>query len=151
MCSGVEIVRVKKGKKTVFEVSGDFAGELHRQRRFDGNNGDLEDELSAEAKRAKKRIQWSSEADTLVAQAADLATARWIVEQLVRKGSGTRPGGRPTAFTGTRTATNVEPAWQDHRPSPAVAPREIRRTISCLSWSRRQRAHRGRGRRGECA
>jgi len=86
VCSGVEIIQVKKGKKTAFEVSGDFAAELHRRRRFDGNNGDLEDELSAVAKRAKKRIQWSSEADSLVAQAADLATARWIVEQLVKKG-----------------------------------------------------------------
>ena len=74
---GIEILRVEVGKKTVYEVSGDLAAELGA-----ADNGDLEDQMCGVAKRAKKKIQWSSEADTFVAQAADVEACRWLVDAL---------------------------------------------------------------------
>ena len=75
---GVDILRFeRKGKKPSFEVAGDLAS---MRKRYRGSNEDLEDELRAEAKRAKKKIAWSSENDMLVGRAADVDTCRWIID-----------------------------------------------------------------------
>lgn len=75
---GVDVLRTEKGAKVVFEVSGDLASEGGAD-----DNGALEDRLREAAKAAKKKVKWSSEADTFVAQTADLNTARWIVDQII--------------------------------------------------------------------
>ena len=76
---GVDILRFeRKGKKPTFEVAGDLAS---MRKRYRGSNEDLEDELGAEAKRAKKKIAWSSENDMLVGRAADVDTCRWIIDR----------------------------------------------------------------------
>ncbi len=75
---GVDILRFeRKGKKASFEVAGDLAA---MRKRYRGSNGDLEDELRAKAKGAKKKIAWSSENDMLVARAADVDTCRWVID-----------------------------------------------------------------------
>lgn len=70
-----------KKKKARYEISGDLT-EARRlaSKTWRGDNGDLEDELRAKAKAARRKIEWSSEADTFVAFVADLPTARWIVD-----------------------------------------------------------------------
>ncbi|MCX5744879.1 MAG: hypothetical protein NT062_20515 [Proteobacteria bacterium] len=83
---GVDVLRIEKGKKVVFEVSGDLASEGGAD-----DNGDLEDRLREPAKAAKKKVKWSSEADTFVAQTPDLETARWIIDQILD----TKAGGEP--------------------------------------------------------
>jgi hypothetical protein len=76
---GVDVLRFeRKGKKPSFEVADDLAS---RRRRYRGSNGDLEDELRADAKTAKKTIAWSSENDMLVGRAADVDTCRWIIDR----------------------------------------------------------------------
>ena len=75
---GVDILRIEKGKKVVFEVSGDLASEGGAE-----DNGALEERLREAAKAAKKKVKWSSEADTFVAQTADLETARWVIDQIL--------------------------------------------------------------------
>lgn len=49
--------------------------------RYDGSNGDLEEELAALADRAHKAVEWDSEGDTLVATCPDIATCRWLVDR----------------------------------------------------------------------
>jgi len=75
----VDILTVERGKKVVFEVSGDLAG------RFlpgNGDNGVLEDRLRPLATKAKKKIMWSSESDTFVAQTTKLEDAMWVIDRL---------------------------------------------------------------------
>ena len=51
---------------------------------WDGNNSEVEDLLRPLARKAKKRrITWSSEGDTFVAQAGDVETCRWIIDQVL--------------------------------------------------------------------
>jgi hypothetical protein len=66
---------VKKAKR--FRIESDVAEAIG----YADSNGDLEDELAAIAVRAKKKVSWGSEADTLVATCDDLATCRWVVDQ----------------------------------------------------------------------
>ncbi len=79
---GVDILRCVKGKKVAFEVADDLAS---RRKGYGGSNEDLEDELRARAKAAKKKIDWRSELDTLVARTTDVETARWVVDQAASK------------------------------------------------------------------
>lgn len=75
---GVELFRVDEPrKKPRFELADDLAGELA----LAGDNGDLEDVLRPRARKAGKKLTWSSEADTLVAWAADVATLRWLIDE----------------------------------------------------------------------
>lgn len=74
---GVDILRVEQGKKVTFEIAGDLAPDLGAE-----NNEALEERARALAKAAKKKLSWSSEADTFVAQAADAATLRWLLDAL---------------------------------------------------------------------
>ncbi len=83
---GVEILRIEKGKKVVFEVSGDLASEGSAE-----DNGALEERLREAAKAARKKVKWSSEADTFVAQTADLEAARWIIDQILEAKPPTAP------------------------------------------------------------
>jgi hypothetical protein len=45
------------------------------------DNGALEDELRAAAKKAKRRVTWGSEMSTFVARVTDVETARWLIDQ----------------------------------------------------------------------
>ncbi len=80
-----EILRVAKGKKTTYEVSGDFSAEVGSKARSVQDNSDLEDALRAEAAAAKVKVVWSSEADNFVAITNDVEAARWVVDRLVQK------------------------------------------------------------------
>jgi hypothetical protein len=75
---GVDILRVQKGKKVEFRVEDDLAS---LRRGYEGSNGDLEDELRPRARKAKQKIRWGSEADTLVAFAQDVAACRWLIDE----------------------------------------------------------------------
>jgi hypothetical protein len=74
---GVDILRVRRGKKLEFCVETDLASFLAD---FDGSNGDLEDLLKPRSKEAPSPIRWGSEADTLVAFSKDIASCRWVVD-----------------------------------------------------------------------
>jgi hypothetical protein len=74
----VAIHSLAKGKKRSYEVSADLAEQIG----YRGSNGDLEDALRATARATRKKIDWSSEADTFVAQAQDVATCRWLIDQI---------------------------------------------------------------------
>ncbi len=74
----VDILQATKGQKTSYEIALDLASEIEG---FTGDNGDLEDQLAALAKGARKRgLKWSSEADTLVVRATKPETLRWLVD-----------------------------------------------------------------------
>jgi hypothetical protein len=86
---GVDILLIQEPKrKPVHEVSGDLAAMVDG----DGNNNDLEDALMAAASVAKKKVKFSSEADTFVAQAADVETLRWVIDTAL-DGAGTPSAG----------------------------------------------------------
>jgi hypothetical protein len=74
---GIDILRVAKGKNVMFEVSGDLAPELDAQ-----NNAEVEERLEPLAKSARKKVVWSSEADTFVAQSKDVATCHWLIDTI---------------------------------------------------------------------
>jgi hypothetical protein len=94
---GIDILRIVARGKTKFEVSGDMTEEvMARDPSWDGSNGDLEDELRKVAKRAKRKLSWGSEADNLVAWAADVETCRWLIDQIV-DGAGNETQGRKDA------------------------------------------------------
>lgn len=85
---GVDILRfARKSKKPSFEVAGDLAS---MRKGYRGSNEDLEDELRAEAKEAKKKIAWSGENDMLVARAADAETCRWVIDRTLDGAPSTR-------------------------------------------------------------
>lgn len=82
---GVDILLVEEPKrKPIHEVSGDLAVEAGEK----GNNNDLEDRVMAAAKAAKKKVIFSSEADTFVAQAADVDTCRWVIDAVLGASDG---------------------------------------------------------------
>jgi hypothetical protein len=74
----VPIHSLAQGKKRSYEVSGDLAEQIG----YRESNGDLEDALRPTARAARKKISWSSESDTFVAQARDVATCRWLIDQI---------------------------------------------------------------------
>lgn len=77
---GVDIVRVIRNGREVFEIAGDLAGLL-----LDGpdlDNGELEDKLRGAAGPRRKAVTWSSEADNFVMQARDVQTCRWAVDAI---------------------------------------------------------------------
>lgn len=79
----IDILEIKKGKKTTFEVSGEMT-EYAEERGFEGDNSDLEDELKERAKTAKvKGLKWSSEGDTLVVQASKIEALRWVIDAIL--------------------------------------------------------------------
>jgi hypothetical protein len=84
---GVDIFRCAKGKKVSFEVAGDLSA---RRKGFGGSNEDMEDELRAVAKAAKKKVDWRSELDTFVARTPDVETARWLIDRALDGTAGTR-------------------------------------------------------------
>ncbi len=78
----IDILEIKKGKKTLFELSGEMT-EYAEERGFEGDNGDLEDELKERARAFKVRgLKWSSEGDTLVVQAAKIEALRWVIDAI---------------------------------------------------------------------
>jgi hypothetical protein len=74
---GVDILRVELGKKVSFEIASDLAPDFDAE-----DNEALEARARALAKAAKKKLSWSSEADTFVASAPDAATLRWLIDAL---------------------------------------------------------------------
>jgi hypothetical protein len=74
---GLDILRVRRRRSTVFEVSGDLAADLGEQ-----NNADLEERLQGIAREAHRQVFWSSESGTFVAQAKDVATCRWLIDEI---------------------------------------------------------------------
>ncbi len=75
---GVDILRSIKGKKTSYEIALDLASEMAG---FQGDNGDLEDELKRRARASKIRgLKWSSEADNLVAMSSTPDALRWVID-----------------------------------------------------------------------
>ncbi|AKF86431.1 hypothetical protein MFUL124B02_26795 [Myxococcus fulvus 124B02] len=70
------VTRPKRGTPK-YRVEYDVVGECELD--FD-DNGDLEDALKAAARQQKLKVQWGSEADTLVATAADVDTCRWVID-----------------------------------------------------------------------
>jgi hypothetical protein len=95
---GVDILRATKGAKVEFEIAANLA-ELVPD--FPGDNGDLEDQVKEAARAAKrKKITWSSEADTFVARAPDVETCRFLIDAALgpegppAKGGASRPARR---------------------------------------------------------
>jgi len=81
---GVDILRVRaKGKtRPTFEIAADLASARHAQdASWRGDNGDLQEAVEAAARKAKRKVIWSSEADTFVATAPDVETCRWIIDR----------------------------------------------------------------------
>ena len=74
---GVAILRIAKGKKTSFEVSGDLAVDFGCD-----DNDELETTARKLARKAKKKIQWSSEADTFVARCKTADDCRWLIDAM---------------------------------------------------------------------
>ncbi|NPC70130.1 hypothetical protein HPP05_10285 [Corallococcus exiguus] len=70
------VTRPKRGTPK-YRVEYDVVGECELD--FD-DNGDLEDALKTAARQQKKKVQWGSEADTLVVTAADVDTCRWVID-----------------------------------------------------------------------
>ena len=100
---GIDIIRVAGKKKTVFEVSGDLAGEiLGTAPGWKGDNYTLEEMIRSMAKKAKKKgISWSSESGTLVVHARDVDTCRWIIDRVFEIAG--RGGGRGSDNTKATT------------------------------------------------
>ena len=74
----IEILKITKGKKVHYEVSGDLATTFG----FD-DNAELEDAARPLVKAAKRRIKWSSEHDTFVATAKKPDDLRWLIDALL--------------------------------------------------------------------
>jgi hypothetical protein len=74
---GFDILRIGRGKTAVFEVSGDIAAEVGGT-----NNSDVEDLLMGVAAEAHKQLSWLSESGTFVAQAKDVTTCRWLIDEI---------------------------------------------------------------------
>jgi len=74
---GFDILRIGRGKTAVFEVSGDMAANLGEE-----NNSDVEERLQHIAAEAHKKVSWSSESGTFVAQTKDVATCRWLIDEI---------------------------------------------------------------------
>ena len=74
----VSILRCGTQARPRFEIAEDLVGLLDLDL---DDNGVLEDLLKPLARKAKRKVRWGSEADTLVADAADVDTCRWIVDR----------------------------------------------------------------------
>ena len=72
------ILKLTKGRSVKFEVADDFSG-LYP----DHSNGDIEAALEPLAKAAKKKIDWSSEADMLVAGSKKEEDLIWLLDTLL--------------------------------------------------------------------
>jgi hypothetical protein len=76
----IDILLLQKGKQTSFEVAGNLVEDVLDTDELD--NGELEDQMRALAKKEGKKAQWSSERDTLVMQAKDIETCRWLIDSV---------------------------------------------------------------------
>ena len=74
---GIDVLRVRRKKRIFFEISGDFAEEFGAT-----DNEEFEDRMKPLAKAAKRKVTWSSELDTFVAQAPDIESCRWLIDAL---------------------------------------------------------------------
>ncbi|MET0402468.1 MAG: hypothetical protein ABW123_08695 [Cystobacter sp.] len=77
---GVDILRIRKGKQTAFEVASNLVEDVLDT--DDMDNGELEDKMRALAKKNKRQAEWSSEGDTFVMRAKDLETCRWLIDSV---------------------------------------------------------------------
>ena len=73
------ILKLTKGKTIKFELAEDFS-DLYEEAL---SNGDIEERLEPLAKAAKKKITWSSEADTLVATSKKEEDLIWLIDTLL--------------------------------------------------------------------
>jgi hypothetical protein len=78
---GVDILSLTKGTKVRYRLECNVAEEVG----YPESNGDLEDDLAPFAKAAHKKIDWGSEADTLVATCSDVATCRWVIDTAIER------------------------------------------------------------------
>lgn len=76
----VAILRIKKGKQVKYEVAANLVEEVLETDSLD--NGKLEDMLKPLAKQTGQRLEWASESDTLVVQAKDIKSCRWVVDSV---------------------------------------------------------------------
>jgi hypothetical protein len=73
----IDLLRVTRGTKLSYRIESDVADAVG----YAASNGALEDELAKRARVGKRKIDWGSEADTLVATARDLETCRWVIDE----------------------------------------------------------------------
>jgi len=74
---GIDILRIERGENVRFEVSCNIAAEVGET-----NNSDVEERLERIARQAHKQLSWSCESGTFAAHAKQVATCRWMIDQI---------------------------------------------------------------------